>query len=303
MRLPEESLEFYKSNIREDKTIYLGLASNAKIKGLDEEYLKEGFTDPIFESRYAGLLSHHWREFIFEVSIYLGKIVFEGNNIAFKAFDVDENSFKGLKELYFKDKPDKTINDLELKKYFLKLYKDNAELLASYINEINQNRGIKFYYVEDSQYLEQDELAASLGKVIQTNDYEIVDFGDDLFYSYLIWSLEDFLIPYDTGLEQDKKNLFFNAAVYKIYDNDSMYKEASKTNYKNYDYLNNLFFSDIVSPLRYGIGYLQEEVERFGEDLKHSPGTRLTRIVSVLNKSYFSLEERPFEYVQSLERK
>ncbi|HEB9286222.1 TPA: hypothetical protein RZK15_001657 [Campylobacter coli] len=34
-------LKDYISNIREDKTIYLGLQSNMSIKGLDEEFLKK----------------------------------------------------------------------------------------------------------------------------------------------------------------------------------------------------------------------------------------------------------------------
>ncbi|MCW1332714.1 hypothetical protein OLP50_07615 [Campylobacter jejuni] len=34
-------LKDYISNIREDKTIYLGLQSDMSIKGLDEEFLKK----------------------------------------------------------------------------------------------------------------------------------------------------------------------------------------------------------------------------------------------------------------------
>ncbi|HDZ4963040.1 TPA: hypothetical protein RTG15_001915 [Campylobacter jejuni] len=36
-------LKDYISNIREDKTIYLGLQSDMSIKGLDEEFLKKEY--------------------------------------------------------------------------------------------------------------------------------------------------------------------------------------------------------------------------------------------------------------------
>ncbi|MDO4672290.1 MAG: hypothetical protein Q4A76_05220 [Porphyromonadaceae bacterium] len=297
MKIIKIPLNNYISNIRKDKTIYLGLVSDAKIKGLNEEYLKKEFSWPPLELKEQTHTNILRKSPKFEISIYLGKIIFKEKNIIFKPIDVSENSFEGLKEFYFKDKPDKIINDLGLKQYFLKLYKNNVSLLSSYIDEIKQNQGIKFYYVEDSQYLKENELFAALSEVIQKNDYEIVDFGDDLFYSYLIWSLSDFIIAYDIGLQQDKEKLFFNQAAYKIYGNDSMYKEAGRENGKNYNYLDNLFFQNI-SPLKYGVGYLQKEEEYYKGDLEYSLGTRLNRIVNVYNKMYFSLEERPFEYVQ-----
>lgn len=301
MKFARVPLQYYKSNLREDKTIYLGLVSKAKIKGLDEEYLKKEFSSPPLELRGRAHPNMVRKSPQFEISIYLGKIVFEEKNIIFKALDVDENSFEGLKEFYFKDKPDKAINDLELKKYFLKFYKDNVSLLVSYMNEIKQNQGIKFYYVENED-LNESQLITSLDERVKKNDYEVLNFEDDLFYSYLIWSLSDFLIAYDIGLEQDKKKLFFNLGAYKIYDNDSMYKEASRKNGKNYNYLDNLFFQNI-SPLKYAVGYLQKEEEYYDGALEYSLGTQLERIVMVRNKMYFSLEERPFEFVQYFKQK
>lgn len=66
----------------------------------------------------------------------------------------------------------------------------------------------------------------------ENNDYEIVDFEDELFYSYLIWSLKSFLIPYDNGLYQDKNKLLLNLASYKQYQNNGIYiQEKNKLNY------------------------------------------------------------------------
>ncbi|HDZ5106137.1 TPA: hypothetical protein RTH20_001627, partial [Campylobacter jejuni] len=212
MKIIKIPLKDYISNIREDKTIYLGLQSDMSIKGLDEEFLKKEYNLK--------------KNFKFETSIYLGKIIFKEKNIIFKAFDVNQYCFDELKELYFKNNPNKIIDSLELKKYFLKLYKNNIEFLTSYIDEINQTRGIKLYYVENEK-LNKFELISTLDEMVQKNDYEIVDFNDDLFYSYLVWSLRKFIIAYDIGLYQDKNNLFFNLATYKTYNNNSFYTEAN----------------------------------------------------------------------------
>ncbi|EAH6204117.1 hypothetical protein HKG63_001801, partial [Campylobacter jejuni] len=73
-------LKDYISNIREDKTIYLGLQSDMSIKGLDEEFLKKEYNLK--------------RNFKFETSIYLGKIIIKEKNIIFKAFNIGENCFE-----------------------------------------------------------------------------------------------------------------------------------------------------------------------------------------------------------------
>ncbi|WP_144691062.1 hypothetical protein [Campylobacter jejuni] len=280
-------LKDYISNIREDKTIYLGLQSDMSIKGLDEEFLKKEYNLK--------------KNFKFETSIYLGKIILKEKNIIFKAFNVDENCFDGLKELYFKNNPDKIIDNLELKKYFLKLYKDNIEFLTSYINEINQVHGIKLYYIENKN-LNKFELISMLDEMVQNNDYEIIDFNDDLFYSYLVWSLRKFIIAYDIGLYQDKNNLFFNLATYKIHKNHSFYIEAS--NHLNFNLIE-LFFSN-TSPLEYAVGYLQKEEIIYNGALEYSLGTlqkTLNTTTQFHNKFYFKLKERPFEYAQYFKQK
>lgn len=275
-------LKDYISNIREDKTIYLGLQSDISIKGLDEEFLKKEYNLK--------------RNFKFETSIYLGKIIIKEKNIIFKAFNIDENCFEGLKELFFKNNPYTIIDNLELKKYFLKLYKDNIEFLTSYINEINQVHGIKLYYIENKN-LNKFELISMLDEMVQKNDYEVVDFSDDLFYSYLVWSLRKFIIAYDIGLYQDKNNLFFNLATYKIHKNHSFYIEAN--NNLNFNLIE-LFFSNI-SPLEYAVGYLQKEEIIYNGALEYSLGTlqkTLNTTTQFHNKFYFKLKERPFEYAQ-----
>ena len=280
-------LKDYISNIREDKTIYLGLQSDMSIKGLDEEFLKKEYNLK--------------KNFKFETSIYLGKIIIKEKNIIFKAFNVDENCFEGLKELFFKNNPDKIIDNLELKKYFLKLYKDNIEFLTSYINEINQIHGIKLYYIENKN-LNKFELISMLDEMVQKNDYEIVDFSDDLFYSYLVWSLRKFIIAYDIGLYQDKNNLFLNLATYKIHGNHSFYVEAN--NNLNFNLIE-LFFSNI-SPLKYAVGYLQKEEIIYNGALEYSLGTlqkTLNTTTQFHNKFYFKLKERPFEYAQYFKQK
>ncbi|TEY00342.1 hypothetical protein [Campylobacter sp. US33a] len=282
MKILKIPLKDYISNIREDKTIYLGLQSDMSIKGLDEEYLRKEYN-----------LKKNFR---FETSIYLGKIIFKEKNIIFEAFDVDENCFEGLKELYFKNNPDKIIDNLELKKYFLKLYQNNINFLTSYINEINQTYGIKLYYVENKN-LTKNELILTLDEMVQKNDYEIIDFNDDLFYSYLVWSLRKFIIAYDIGLYQDEKHLFFNLASYRTYDNHSFYIEAN--NKLNFNLIE-LFFSNI-SPLEYAIAYLQKEEMIYNGALEHSLGTlqkTLNTTTHFHNKFYFKLKERPFEYAE-----
>ncbi|HDZ4329965.1 TPA: hypothetical protein RTB68_001894 [Campylobacter jejuni] len=280
-------LKDYISNIREDKTIYLGLQSDMSIKGLDEEFLKKEYNLK--------------RNFKFETSIYLGKIIIKEKNIIFKAFNIGENCFEGLKELFFKNNPYKIIDNLELKKYFLKLYKDNIEFLTSYINEINQVHGIKLYYIENKN-LNKFELISMLDEMVQKNDYEVVDFSDDLFYSYLVWSLRKFIIAYDIGLYQDKNNLFFNLATYKIHKNHSFYIEAS--NHLNFNLIE-LFFSNI-SPLEYAVGYLQKEEIIYNGALEYSLGAlqkTLNTTTQFHNKFYFKLKERPFEYAQYFKQK
>ncbi|EAL1772275.1 hypothetical protein FCR66_09265 [Campylobacter jejuni] len=280
-------LKDYISNIKEDKTIYLGLQSDMSIKGLDEEFLKKEYNLK--------------RNFKFETSIYLGKIIIKEKNIIFKAFNIGENCFEGLKELFFKNNPYKIIDNLELKKYFLKLYKDNIEFLTSYINEINQVHGIKLYYIENKN-LNKFELISMLDEMVQKNDYEVVDFSDDLFYSYLVWSLRKFIIAYDIGLYQDKNNLFFNLATYKIHKNHSFYIEAS--NHLNFNLIE-LFFSN-TSPLEYAVGYLQKEEIIYNGALEYSLGTlqkTLNTTTQFHNKFYFKLKERPFEYAQYFKQK
>lgn len=280
-------LKDYISNIREDKTIYLGLQSDMSIKGLDEEFLKKEYNLK--------------RNFKFETSIYLGKIIIKEKNIIFKAFNIDENCFEGLKELFFKNNPYTIIDNLELKKYFLKLYKDNIEFLTSYTNEINQVHGIKLYYIENKN-LNKFELISILDEMVQKNDYEVVDFSDDLFYSYLVWSLRKFIIAYDIGLHQDKNNLFFNLATYKIHKNHSFYIEAN--NHLNFNLIE-LFFSNI-SPLEYTVGYLQKEEIIYNGALEYSLGTlqkTLNTTTQFHNKFYFKLKERPFEYAQYFKQK
>ncbi|EDP3691082.1 hypothetical protein GZ517_001694 [Campylobacter jejuni] len=280
-------LKDYISNIREDKTIYLGLQSDMSIKGLDEEFLKKEYNLK--------------RNFKFETSIYLGKIIIKEKNIIFKAFNIGENCFEGLKELFFKNNPYKIIDNLELKKYSLKLYKDNIEFLTSYINEINQVHGIKLYYIENKN-LNKFELISMLDEMVQKNDYEVVDFSDDLFYSYLVWSLRKFIIAYDIGLYQDKNNLFFNLATYKIHGNHSFYVEAN--NHLNFNLIE-LFFSNI-SPLEYAVGYLQKEEIIYNGALEYSLGAlqkTLNTTTQFHNKFYFKLKERPFEYAQYFKQK
>lgn len=280
-------LKDYISNIREDKTIYLGLQSDMSIKGLDEEFLKKEYNLK--------------RNFKFETSIYLGKIIIKEKNIIFKAFNIGENCFEGLKELFFKNNPYKIIDNLELKKYFLKLYKDNIEFLTSYINEINQVHGIKLYYIENKN-LNKFELISMLDEMVQKNDYEVVDFSDDLFYSYLVWSLRKFIIAYDIGLYQDKNNLFFNLATYKIHGNHSFYVEAN--NHLNFNLIE-LFFSN-TSPLEYAVGYLQKEEIIYNGALEYSLGAlqkTLNTTTQFHNKFYFKLKERPFEYAQYFKQK
>ncbi|HDZ5086556.1 TPA: hypothetical protein RTH13_000415 [Campylobacter jejuni] len=287
MKIIKIPLKDYISNIREDKTIYLGLQSDMSIKGLDEEFLKKEYNLK--------------KNFKFETSIYLGKIIFKEKNIIFKAFDVNQYCFDELKELYFKNSPNKIIDSLELKKYFLKLYKNNIEFLTSYIDEINQTRGIKLYYVENEK-LNKFELISTLDEMVQKNDYEIVDFNDNLFYSYLVWSLRKFIIAYDIGLYQDKNNLFFNLATYKTYNNNSFYTEAN--NNLNFNLIE-LFFSNI-SPLEYAVGYLQKEEIMYNGAIKHSLGTlqkTLNTTIQFHNKFYFKLKERPFEYAQYFKQK
>ncbi|MBZ7964995.1 MULTISPECIES: hypothetical protein [Campylobacter] len=287
MKILKIPLKDYISNIREDKTIYLGLQSDMSIKGLDEEYLKKEYNLK--------------KKFKFEVGIYLGKIIFEKKNIIFQAFNIDENCFQGIKDFYFKNNPDEIINNIEVKKYFLKLYNDNINFLNSYINEINQSQGIKIYNVQNTS-LSKLTLISILDKMVQENDYEIIDFNDDLFYSYLVWSLRQFIIAYDIGLYQDKNNLFFNLAAYKMYDNHSLYTEAD--NNLNFNLIE-LFFSNI-SPLEYAVGYLQKEEMIYNGALKYSSGTlqKTLNITNQLhNKFYFKLKERPFDYAQYFKRK
>ncbi|OOX92038.1 hypothetical protein BOP99_08950 [Campylobacter coli] len=145
------------------------------------------------------------------------------------------------------EKDTQVLNQEQIISYVKELYSKNTMIIKNYIDAINKDYGIKPFVFSDEIYDELGEvgiltkeqannfkdksyikkdpiLLAMLDYLAKQNkkdeDY-LITFDDEYFYTYLVWSLKDFLLELSYGLFQDETELLFNPAAYmddtKIY--------------------------------------------------------------------------------------
>ncbi|HEB9322204.1 TPA: hypothetical protein RZK33_001522 [Campylobacter coli] len=145
------------------------------------------------------------------------------------------------------EKDTQVLNQEQIISYVKELYSKNTIIIKNYIDAINKDYGIKPFVFSDEIYDELGEvgiltkeqannfkdksyikkdpiLLAMLDYLAKQNkkdeDY-LITFDDEYFYTYLVWSLKDFLLELSYGLFQDETELLFNPAAYmddtKIY--------------------------------------------------------------------------------------
>ncbi len=286
MRIIKLPLEEFISNIREDKTIYLGLRTQIVCidDRIDYSFMKKNY---VLEENFD-----------FNASIFLGKISFDNHKILFDPFELSSQSFEELNSFwlneinpethhiyYYKNPNNIKLNQEQIQSYFTNLYHNNIQFLSNYCTDINQLGGIKLYHLKQEQTHQKTNTK-------QLHGTEILPIEDEIFYSYLVWTLQNFLIPYDIGKYQEEHDFFFNLGAYKKYknalDNGEIFIET--TNSLNENHLD-LFF-DNINPLQYAIGYLQKKIGIYGKSLKSSLGTRHKHYSDGLNH-YFELQENP----------
>ncbi|EGK8183179.1 hypothetical protein IO457_001620 [Campylobacter coli] len=145
------------------------------------------------------------------------------------------------------EKDTQVLSQEQIISYVKELYSKNTMIIKNYIDAINKDYGIKPFVFSDEIYDELGEvgiltkeqannfkdksyikknpiLLAMLDYLAKQNkkdeDY-LIGFDDEYFYTYLVWSLKDFLLELSYGLFQDETELLFNPAAYmddtKIY--------------------------------------------------------------------------------------
>lgn len=145
------------------------------------------------------------------------------------------------------EKDTQVLSQEQIISYVKELYNKNTIIIKNYIDAINKDYGIKPFVFSDEIYDELGEvgiltkeqannfkdksyikkdpiLLAMLDYLAKQNkkdeDY-LITFDDEYFYTYLVWSLKDFLLELSYGLFQDETELLFNPAAYmddtKIY--------------------------------------------------------------------------------------
>lgn len=145
------------------------------------------------------------------------------------------------------EKDTQVLSQEQIISYVKELYSKNTIIIKNYIDAINKDYGIKPFVFSDEIYDELGEvgiltkeqannfkdksyikkdpiLLAMLDYLAKQNkkdeDY-LITFDDEYFYTYLVWSLKDFLLELSYGLFQDETELRFNPAAYmddtKIY--------------------------------------------------------------------------------------
>ncbi|WP_144626758.1 hypothetical protein [Campylobacter coli] len=145
------------------------------------------------------------------------------------------------------EKDTQVLSQEQIISYVKELYSKNTIIIKNYIDAINKDYGIKPFVFSDEIYDKLGEvgiltkeqannfkdksyikknpiLLAMLDYLAKQNkkdeDY-LITFNDEYFYTYLVWSLKDFLLELSYGLFQDETELLFNPAAYmddtKIY--------------------------------------------------------------------------------------
>lgn len=158
------------------------------------------------------------------------------------------------------EKDTQVLSQEQIISYVKELYSKNTIIIKNYIDAINKDYGIKPFVFSDEIYDELGEvgiltkeqannfkdksyikkdpiLLAMLDYLAKQNkkdeDY-LITFDDEYFYTYLVWSLKDFLLELSYGLFQDETELLFNPAAY-MDDTKIYYQNLNKEINKRYE--------------------------------------------------------------------
>ncbi|WP_072223094.1 hypothetical protein [Campylobacter coli] len=158
------------------------------------------------------------------------------------------------------EKDTQVLSQEQIISYVKELYSKNTMIIKNYIDAINKDYGIKPFVFSDEIYDELGEvgiltkeqannfkdksyikknpiLLAMLDYLAKQNkkdeDY-LITFDDEYFYTYLVWSLKDFLLELSYGLFQDETKLLFNPTAY-MEDTKIYYKNLNEEINKRYE--------------------------------------------------------------------
>ncbi len=158
------------------------------------------------------------------------------------------------------EKDTQVLSQEQIISYVKELYSKNTIIIKNYIDAINKDYGIKPFVFSDEIYDELGEvgiltkeqannfkdksyikkdpiLLAMLDYLAKQNkkdeDY-LITFDDEYFYTYLVWSLKDFLLELSYGLFQDETELLFNPAAY-MNDTKIYYQNLNEEINKRYE--------------------------------------------------------------------
>ncbi|HEB7537110.1 TPA: hypothetical protein RZH73_001760 [Campylobacter coli] len=158
------------------------------------------------------------------------------------------------------EKDTQVLSQEQIISYVKELYRKNTMIIKNYIDAINKDYGIKPFVFSDKIYDELGEvgiltkeqannfkdksyikknpiLLAMLDYLAKQNkkdeDY-LITFDDEYFYTYLVWSLKDFLLELSYGLFQDETKLLFNPTAY-MEDTKIYYKNLNEEINKRYE--------------------------------------------------------------------
>ncbi|RDU63467.1 hypothetical protein CQA53_08600 [Helicobacter didelphidarum] len=258
---------------------------------------------------------------------------------------IDPEGYKYLKNYYFRSPKNIVLTKEQIISYFTELHKLNSTFIKDYIDSINKDLGISSTYVNNNVYMtsvgidikgyspskEQQFIAIEYASKNPKYKSKIAYF-DELFYIYLVWSLREFLIPYDSGILQEENNLLFNIGAYRKYLEkkyyDTIYAYMPNPYFKEYgdEYLMLMYYPNIA-PTKYAVGYIEGYEgfidyygvnfindrfrERYNNILnnikeykgfeQHSPNYNLTTqtyLPSPLGKYYFELKDNKNTFVE-----
>ncbi|MCV3451392.1 hypothetical protein L8W58_07330 [Campylobacter lari] len=312
MKIKLPDLKKYAFNNRSDKTIYLGIETNILCV---EDRIND--ISNFYSSKYNKKIND------LTAILYIGKVIFqeEKNNLfpKFIASNFDINFEKlnnfWLNEIinnkvqYFRQNNNIILSKEQIYSYFDDLHSKNINLIKNYFNKIYENSGITALIYDKNNH--KNDILNQLD-TLSKQDYKIT-FSDELFYEYLVWSLNDFLIPYFSGKFQDENELLFNAGAYTTYK-ELYQKQINLIPNPYYGENSNIPFIDFfytnINPLKYGVGYIEGYLKFF----KHYPNSKFLKkmppikgykfyspninydgkiLSSNKGKFYFSLAENP----------
>ncbi|PZT47160.1 hypothetical protein B6S12_10560, partial [Helicobacter valdiviensis] len=154
--------------------------------------------------------------------------------------DTEEKYYNknNIKVLCQRAKNNIVLNKNQIITYFKELHKINTNFIQSYIDILLDNKGIKAYgnpyeyykemsqngiiplnllekYKNGSYKINKEADLVVLDYLKVTQNFEVkINFYNEFFYDYLVWSLQNYTILLYEGIIQEKNNLIFNPRAY-----------------------------------------------------------------------------------------